>query len=463
MPVTPGRPGPALGIDGYATDAETAAAVTAHVDDAHPLVLTEYTGNPILSPGVGDSYATFADVWFHTATYYAAVHVDDGIELFTSANGQTNWTSQGLILEPTPAAWDSSTVGVPSLWKEGSTWHMLYRGTGSQEAIGHATAATVTGPWTKNPANPVITGTNGQWDQGGAEAAPGQPIKVGSTYYVYYESRDSNRSIGVATSTDLTTWTKHASNPIMEGGRFCPCVWKDGDFYYYIGAHYTGTQLGSEIEMWRSRTPTFLPEEREYLGVVKPRGVTGEWDDYNLDTPTVLSDDINRDSRDVTDGALWVYYAGTGDGTNWYTGLLIGEPSPQRVEGIAEPFSIIGTWALPDLGANRAAAYIDLFGAATAVFKHVPFTRSGCVTGISIRSSEARTAGSCTATVVNTSGTSLGLSATLDGTNTTTHTAAAKPDTIAIQAGGGVGIALSSSSWGPTTADIVVTVEGILR
>jgi hypothetical protein len=45
-------------------------------------------------------------------------------------------------------------------------------------------------------------------------------VKIGSTYYMFYQGNtadQNNSALGVATSTDLTTWTKDADNPIARG------------------------------------------------------------------------------------------------------------------------------------------------------------------------------------------------------------------------------------------------------
>lgn len=79
------------------------------------------------------------------------------------------------------------------------------------------------------------------------------------------------------------------------------------------------------------------------------------------------------------------------------------------------------------------------------------------VVGISIESTEARTAGTLTADVTI-DGTVTGLQAILNATDTTRDTATQPRATDVGSAGSRIGVKLTTSSWTPTTADIAVTV-----
>lgn len=82
--------------------------------------------------------------------------------------------------------------------------------------------------------------------------------------------------------------------------------------------------------------------------------------------------------------------------------------------------------------------------------------------GISVVSSEARTAG--TATVDATiDGTVTGLQAILDGTNTTRDTGTQPRGADVGTAGQRIGVKLTTASWTPVTADIAVVVYAIVH
>lgn len=72
--------------------------------------------------------------------------------------------------------------------------------------------------WTRDGSNPLITyGTAGAWDDD--NIAHGRAIKLNNgTYILYYSGRrasDDRAAIGIATSNDGISWTKHGSNPVL--------------------------------------------------------------------------------------------------------------------------------------------------------------------------------------------------------------------------------------------------------
>lgn len=79
------------------------------------------------------------------------------------------------------------------------------------------------------------------------------------------------------------------------------------------------------------------------------------------------------------------------------------------------------------------------------------------IVGISVTSNEARTAGTLTADATI-DGTVTGLQAILDATNTTRDSGTQARGTDAGVAGQRVGVKLTTASWTPVTADLVVTV-----
>lgn len=79
------------------------------------------------------------------------------------------------------------------------------------------------------------------------------------------------------------------------------------------------------------------------------------------------------------------------------------------------------------------------------------------IVGISVESTEARTAGTLTADATI-DGTVTGLQAVLDATDTTRDTNRQLRGSDVAAAGSRVGVKLTTSSWTPTTADIAVTV-----
>lgn len=277
-----------------------------------------YSGNPVLGSG-----KTFASVWKDSSTYWLYYHrlSDNTICRASSSDGKTNWTDDAAhnpVLSKSASGWDDYEIGVPLIWKEGTTWHMLYRGYTSAEFSkeGHATSPDGH-TWTKDVNNPVLEDSSAWIGSQGIEA--NGLIKVGSTYYLWY-SNWGTRQLGLATATNISgPWTKDENNPIIGTGRFCPCIFKRGSYYYLLVPHYTSGSDYSELELYRDTNPTFYSGLRELVKVVKTCPASG-WDSHDEDTPSVLTTDINRDSFPSTE--LWTYYAGEFGGT-WKTGLLI--------------------------------------------------------------------------------------------------------------------------------------------
>lgn len=82
--------------------------------------------------------------------------------------------------------------------------------------------------------------------------------------------------------------------------------------------------------------------------------------------------------------------------------------------------------------------------------------RAGSVLGVVVRSTEARTVGTLTAeATIN--GAATGLTAVLDGTNTTVKATTQAKDADAFAAGDQIGVTITTSAdWAPATADVTV-------
>lgn len=289
------------------------------------------------SSNTPDSWAEYGSNPVYSAGYYASVMRDgslyrmyysgggggfSSIGLATSADGLT-WVDQGAVLSKgAGGAWDDDAVWCPIVWKEDSTYHMMYTASdGSLTKIGHA-ASSDGASWTKDPANPVFDGT-GTWTLNHVEGWG--VIKIGSTYYLWFNDYGGagDRETGLATSADLVTWTPYQATSIFAGKRFCGDAFKYGDYYYFLTPVYTSGSDYSQIELYRCQDPYFLPENRELLRKIAINyGAGGSWNDVDQDTPSVLSDDITKSTFELTDEELWIYTAGY-DGSDWKTGLVI--------------------------------------------------------------------------------------------------------------------------------------------
>jgi beta-1,2-mannobiose phosphorylase / 1,2-beta-oligomannan phosphorylase len=160
------------------------------------------------------------------ATYYLYCEDKDdvpfkNIRLFTSAD-LINWADQGDVLDVTALAWDSDDVSSPIVWIEGTTWYMLYEGRGDTSGeIGLSTSADGLN-WNKSASNPVLSGTAGSssskitWI---THLVPDSINKVNGIYYLTFHGYIPSRAkwvSGIATSSNLTTWTDFIGKEIKK-------------------------------------------------------------------------------------------------------------------------------------------------------------------------------------------------------------------------------------------------------
>jgi predicted GH43/DUF377 family glycosyl hydrolase len=286
--------------------------------------LTKYASNPVLAVGAGgawdDFWAVIHSIWKEGSTYYGYYNGRQSgtamqIGLATSTDGIT-WTKNGgnpVLAFGAAGKWDDAVVGSPLVWKEDSTWYMLFNGAraGGVAHIGLATSSDGIA-WTRYDANnPVMAaGSAGAWDD--FLLSPGTlMLKEENVYYLYYEgsasSDQATRQIGLATSSDLHTWTRSGNNPIItpvgsgnEYGVGEPCVKKFGPTYWMwyqmVGddANYDRTRIGiassaSKDSGWSKGTNPHLDNG------------PATWDDHWTETPLL-----------VQVGTVWrLYYGGS--------------------------------------------------------------------------------------------------------------------------------------------------------
>ncbi len=225
---------------------------------------------------------------------YEAVNWTRDIDLYPTA-------IDGSGSQPLPGAWDGRAVGKAAVIRDDNIFRMWYDGTNLFGAaqVGLANSANGT-TWNKSAANPVLSGTPGDWDEFAAERAP-WIIKEGSVFKMWYESGEP-RQLGYATSPNGVTWTKHPANPILQPG-------PDGFDADYVGHgavlhegiyklwyHAQGNE-GAIIAYatspdgvnWTKQGPVLRPE-------------SGNWDEGAVWGPSVLR----------YNGLYWMWYTGAG-------------------------------------------------------------------------------------------------------------------------------------------------------
>lgn len=296
--------------------------------------LTPDAANPVTTQ-LGSTLTSFGDVVYDSGTgkFHLFATVDGTSAGIYEITGDS-WDSLDMatasrVLSPGTQTWEDSSVGVPTVWKEGTTWNLLYRGIGTVTTlpqVGLATRTGASGSFTRASTSPVLPAATG-WEGSAIEAGPGRLIKVSSTYYLHYSvvagPTGTVRQSGVATSTDLTTWTKDAANPILGGGRFCNSIWTEGGVYYSLCPVYLGDGTShDQIELWSSTSPQFYAADRKLVDIVLPLGSSGpSWSSSSFDTPALITDDITRSSWTCTNNVRQVIYSGEDSSGNWLQGV----------------------------------------------------------------------------------------------------------------------------------------------
>lgn len=209
------------------------------------VVLEDATANHVNDPcviRVGDTY------WmFHTR---AAAHVIDEIAAATSVDG-VRWEPCGTVLAPSPdpSAWDSLSVGRPSVVHEGGVFRMWYDGRrdlprgapaegvpksdGSRRHVGYA-ESTDGIHWERFHGNPVFGD-----DAGGVDVT-----RIGDSHHLMlYESRDGTKaaiSAGGIVWRPLGHWFGRSGSADDRFGHVTPHLFRsqgggDGPIFY-VGA-----------------------------------------------------------------------------------------------------------------------------------------------------------------------------------------------------------------------------------
>lgn len=170
------------------------------------------------------------------------------------------------------------------------TWHMFGitdtgpPHSGGEQTFAHATAPSLTGTWTRQPDAMTVNASYGEtvlW-------AP-YVLQYQGTYYMFYAgggTDPNNAEINLATSTDLTTWTRLSTGPLFRDGYLArdPMVLRVGNQWvmYYTA---TDSQDGS-LDIVAYRTSTDLTHwSNRYIAFKSTTGAGGN----TAESPFVVS------------------------------------------------------------------------------------------------------------------------------------------------------------------------------
>lgn len=229
-------------------------------------------------------------------------HSDDGI-LFVDG---------GTTLGPgNMSNWDHRMASFSSVWKEESTWYMVYEGTGGSAGdIG--LASSVDGvSWVKE-ANPILKHTEGKnWER----INIGTPCLYheGDTWYLFYHGFDGHDlNVGLATGRDLSHLTRaNGGQPILspstlgwdDGTIGKRSILKENEHYYmvYEGSRDLNTAANKRFDTVSWNT-----------GIARATSLVGPWE--KLQSGPVLTGTPRGFGYDgpewvrTPDGNLYIYF-----------------------------------------------------------------------------------------------------------------------------------------------------------
>ena len=271
-------------------------------DSANPVLgrngSRDWDGGSVYAPSVILDETLFK-MWYSGRLLTDTAVVATAIGLATSSDG-TNWfkdTRNPVLADGVRGTWDSDGASHAVVLKQDETYHMWYAGwdESALRLIGYATSLDGVS-WLKDDNNPVlVSGSDGEWDSKGV--SPGSVISLDDKFHMWYTGIGPSQSaqIGLATSPDGVTWTKHVQNPVLRLGSTTldasgvarPAVLFDGSsyrlWYTALGSDNTsriGYATSSDGVLWK----------RHFDELMLEPGGSDEWDSLAVTQPAVVHD-----------------------------------------------------------------------------------------------------------------------------------------------------------------------------
>ena len=219
---------------GVNLDAGDGLAIAGQAQNALPADLQQFSSqyNAVLSPGSSGAFdqgVIDSETWIEANgeiyLFYCGWNsgeTQSEIGLATGPNFQS-LTKQGVMLAPgAGGTWDSGYVCGPRIFYQNGTYYLFFNGgqgttyEAAPSSIGVATSTDLT-TWTQSAANPILTpGSSGAWDA--KQLFRPFVFEWQGTDYLFYNAANAagEEQIGYATaSSPAGPWTNYASNPVF--------------------------------------------------------------------------------------------------------------------------------------------------------------------------------------------------------------------------------------------------------
>ena len=246
----------------------------------------------------------------------------------TARADSSQWVklSSNPVLQPTTGTWDGDYVTSPRVLYDGKLFRMWYQGGFSGDSrIGYATSLDGIS-WQKYKDPVMRPGEPGNWDS--SLVALGSVVWNGTMFEMWYAGSNpttyQNGAIGLAFSTNGTTWVKYAGNPVLDTGGYVagPYVISLNLTYnmWYTSRNIAGgTITGSKIQYATSYDGV---NWTKWPGpVLSPPSNSSAWDSGGVYAPSVIFDGKNfglwYSALNQTGSTPSVGFASSPDGATW--------------------------------------------------------------------------------------------------------------------------------------------------
>lgn len=221
-------------------------------------------GRPVIDRGPAGAWDHYAVdnpfVLVEEGTYYCFFEAQDkpfnqgGHErmgLATSSDGITwkKWPQNPILDIGPPGAWDHVVAKLPTVTKHKDRYYLFYSGRdGKTKQIGIATSTDLK-TWTKHPENPVLQSRPGEWDTL-LSTHPSPIFERDGRYYLLFRGMNQKtrqQGLNVAVSTDMEHWKRIQNEPVI------PTIEETGSLAVAdLGGHYLGLSQAAGRPYWQS-------------------------------------------------------------------------------------------------------------------------------------------------------------------------------------------------------------------